>query len=212
VANLAILASGAGTTAEAVITACRSGIIVANPAILIGNNSTAEVFARATRLGVPTRHLSGHTHRDPDALDAAILTAVQSVQATHIVLAGYMKKLGPQTLRAYAGRIFNTHPALLPAFGGRGMYGRRVHEAVLASGVAVTGATVHHVEAEYDTGPTIAQVEVPIRPDDTADTLAHRVQTAERELLIQTLAATVGDPVTPTQSALRTAPDNATPS
>jgi len=189
VANLAILASGAGTTAEAVITACHSGTIPAEPVILIGNNSKADVFARAARLGVPTCHLSGHTHADPDALDAAILAALHDVQTTHIVLAGYMKKLGPQTLHAYAGHVFNTHPARLPAFGGQGMYGHRVHEAVLASGVAVTGATVHYVEAEYDTGPTIAQVEVPISPDDTVDTLARRVQAAERELLIQTLAA-----------------------
>jgi phosphoribosylglycinamide formyltransferase-1 len=88
-----------------------------------------------------------------------------------------------------AGRVFNTHPALLPAFGGQGMFGRRVHHAVLASGVTLTGASVHHVTADYDAGPVIAQVEIAVLATDTVDTLAARVQDAEREVLIQTLAS-----------------------
>lgn len=189
--RIAVFASGSGTTAEAVITACQSGRIRAEAAILIGNNSAAEVFTRATGLGVPTRHLSSHTHPVAEALDAAILDALQAVAATHLVLAGYLKKLGPRTLAAFADRIFNTHPALLPAFGGQGMYGRRVHQAVLESGVGTTGATVHHVEREYDTGPIIAQVEVAVCAADTVDTLAARVQRAERELLVETLGSIV---------------------
>lgn len=186
--RIAILASGKGTTAEAIITACQDERIRGTTVIVIGNNSTAEVFTRAARLGVPTRHLSGRTHPRPDALDAAVLDAVCSAGATHIVLAGYLKKLGPQTLRAFAGRIINTHPALLPAFGGQGMFGRHVHEAVLAARVQTTGATVHHVEAEYDTGPIIAQTEVAIVPTDTVESLSARVLHVERELLIRTLA------------------------
>lgn len=85
------------------------------------------------------------------------MDALRTVAATHLVLAGYLKKLGPRTLAAFTGRIFNTHPALLPAFGGKGMYGRRVHQAVLKSAVGTTGATVHQVEGEYDTGPVVAQ-------------------------------------------------------
>lgn len=189
--RIAIFASGTGTTAEAVITACQSGRIPAEAVLVIGNNSTAEAFTRAARLDVPTRHLSSHTHPGPEGLDAAILNALRTVAATHLVLAGYMKKLGPRTLEAFPGRIFNTHPALLPAFGGRGMYGRHVHQAVLESGVAISGATVHHVEAEYDTGPIIAQVEVAVSTTDTVDTLAARVQKAERELLVQSLATIV---------------------
>ncbi|HVX42726.1 MAG TPA: phosphoribosylglycinamide formyltransferase [Mycobacteriales bacterium] len=186
--RIAILASGAGTTAEAVITACRDGRILGRVVTLIGNNSRSEVFARARRLDVVTRHLSGRTHPDPAALDTAILDTVTAAEATHIVLAGYLKKLGPRTLAAYTGRILNTHPALLPEFGGQGMYGRHVHEAVLRSGAATTGATVHHVEAEYDTGPAIARTTIAVLPDDTADRLAERVQRAERELLVRTLA------------------------
>lgn len=122
-----------------------------------------------------------------------MLDCLHNAGATQVVLAGYMKKLGPRTLAAFKGRIFNTHPALLPAFGGQGMFGHRVHEAVLDSGATVTGATVHHVEAEYDTGEIISQVHVPVAPSDTADSLADRVQRAERELLIQTLISLIAD-------------------
>jgi len=190
--RLVLFASGAGTTAECVISACQTHRIAGDVVLVVGNNSGAEVFARSRRLGVATRHLSGRTNPDPDLLDAEILRTLRSVAASHIVLAGYMKKLGPRTLKAFAGRIVNTHPALLPAFGGQGMYGRRVHEAVLESGVKITGATVHHVEGEYDTGPVIAQTEVAVLDSDTVDTLAARVQKAERELLVTTLAAIAG--------------------
>jgi phosphoribosylglycinamide formyltransferase 1 len=187
VPRIAIFASGSGTTAEALITACANGRIPAQVAVVIGNNSASEVFARAARLAVPARHLSGVTHPEPGALDAAILRTLREVTATHIVLAGYMKKLGPLTLQAFADRIFNTHPALLPAFGGQGMFGRNVHRAVLESGVSTTGATVHHVHADYDTGPIISQIEVAVSASDTIDTLTDRVQQAERELLVRTL-------------------------
>lgn len=187
--RLVLFASGTGTTADAVISACQTGRIAGQVVLVVGNNSRADVLDRARRLGVATRHLSGHTHPDPNLLDTEILRTVRSVNATHLVLAGYMKKLGPRTLRTFAGRIFNTHPALLPAFGGQAMYGTRVHQAVLDSGNPITGATVHHVEAEYDTGPIIAQAEVAVLANDTADSLAVRAQETKRELLVSTLAA-----------------------
>jgi phosphoribosylglycinamide formyltransferase-1 len=99
-----------------------------------------------------------------------------------------MKKLGPSVLAAYAGKIFNTHPALLPKHGGRGMYGNRVHEAVLAAKESETGASIHLVDADYDTGRVIAQCRVPVAPTDSVDTLAARVQERERELVVDTLA------------------------
>ena len=104
-----------------------------------------------------------------------------------VVLAGYMKMLGPAVLSRYDGQVLNVHPALLPKFGGKGMYGRRVHEAVLAAGESVTGATVHVVDAEYDLGPVVAQREVPVLPDDTVESLSARVLEREHELLVQTL-------------------------
>jgi len=104
-----------------------------------------------------------------------------------VVLAGYMKKLGPRTLARFRGRIVNTHPALLPKFGGKGMYGIHVHRAVLAAGEAKTGASVHLVDEEYDTGRVVAQREVPVLAGDTPETLAERVQQHERALLIDVL-------------------------
>jgi phosphoribosylglycinamide formyltransferase-1 len=152
--RVALLASGAGTTADAVIRAC----------------------------------VCGRTHPDPSELDAAVAAALAEFEIDLVALVGYMKQLGPRTLEAYAGRVLNTHPALLPAFGGQGMYGDRVHHAVLDAGVATSGATVHHVVAEYDAGPIVRQIEVAVVGTDTVDTLGARVRTAERELLVDVLA------------------------
>jgi len=104
-----------------------------------------------------------------------------------VVLAGYMKQIGPETLAAYGGRMLNIHPALLPKFGGRGMYGRRVHEAVLNAGEKVTGVTVHLVDDVYDHGRVLAQCEVPVHEEDTADSLAERVLREEHRLYSETL-------------------------
>ena len=106
-----------------------------------------------------------------------------------MVLAGYMKRVGPHTLARFRGRILNTHPALLPKFGGQGMYGLHVHRAVLAAGERVTGASIHLVTEEYDAGPVIAQCHVPIAGGDTPETLARRVQERERAFLVETLGA-----------------------
>jgi phosphoribosylglycinamide formyltransferase 1 len=186
--RIAVFASGAGTTAEALMVACESGRLPARVALLVGNNSRAEVFARASAFSVPSCHISSVTHPDDQTRDEFILAVLVQHDVTHVVLAGYTKRLGPATLTAFSGRVFNTHPALLPAFAGQGMYGERVHAAVLASGVATTGATVHLVTTEYDEGPVIAQVEVPVRPGDDVIQLARRVQEAERTLLIEALS------------------------
>jgi phosphoribosylglycinamide formyltransferase 1 len=184
---LAILGSGTGTTAAAIMDATRDRI-AARVVLVVGNNSGSGVLAHARERGVPTLHLSGVTHPDPDELDAALAAALDEAGAELVVLAGYMKKLGPRVLAAYAGRIVNTHPALLPAYGGHGMYGDRVHAAVLADGAAVTGASVHVVTAEYDEGPVLAQAEVPVEPGDDVESLRARVQAAEKALLVQWLA------------------------
>jgi phosphoribosylglycinamide formyltransferase 1 len=183
-----ILASHAGTTAQAVIEAMRDGRIDGLPVLLISNNPDAEALARAAAAGVPTAVLNARTHPQPAALDAAILDAARDAGATHLLLAGYMKKLGPATVAAFEGRVFNSHPALLPRFGGKGMYGDRVHEAVLAAGVSSSGATVHRVNDEYDAGEIVRQVEVPVRPGDDVASLGERVRAAERELLVAVLA------------------------
>ncbi len=152
-------------------------------AVVIGNNSDAAGLAYARENRIPTRHLSGATHPDPDALDEAIRAALAEHATDWVVTAGYMKKLGPRTRRHFGSRILNIHPAPLPRFGGAGMFGRRVHDAVLASGVTVTGPTVHLVDGDYDTGRVIAHREVPVLADDTVETLAARVLEAEHVVL-----------------------------
>jgi len=185
--RLGVLASHHGTTLQAIIDACQAGTLAATVAVVISNNSRAGAAQRANRHAIPFIHLSGQTHPLPAALDHAISDALKAHDVDLVMLAGYMKKLGPQTLARFRGRVLNTHPALLPNFGGQGMYGSRVHEAVLAAGVTTTGVTLHLVEDEYDTGPTVAQCEVPVHPDDTVETLALRVQTRERAFLVETL-------------------------
>jgi phosphoribosylglycinamide formyltransferase-1 len=105
-----------------------------------------------------------------------------------VLLAGYMKKLGPHTLEASRGKVINTHPSLLPKFGGQGMYGKHVHSAVIESGETTTGISVHLVDGDYDTGRVLAQREVPVEPGDDAAALAGRVQSIERPFLIEVLA------------------------
>ncbi|CAI8039599.1 Phosphoribosylaminoimidazole-succinocarboxamide synthase [Geodia barretti] len=152
-----VLASAGGTNLQAILDRSASGRLPARVGVVIGNNSRSGALARARLSGIPAFHLSGVTHPRPGALDRAITETLRSHGVDLLVLAGYMKKLGPVTLENYKDRIVNIHPALLPAFGGKGMYGHRVHEAVVRSGVEVSGATVHLVDGEYDTGPVILQ-------------------------------------------------------
>jgi phosphoribosylglycinamide formyltransferase-1 len=175
--RFAILASGAGTTATHLFDAVAAGRIDGQVAVVISNNSRAGVMEAAQVRGVPTSHLSSVTHPDDAEADVVL-----------VVLAGYMKKLGPRVLAAYTGRILNTHPALLPAYGGQGMYGDHVHAAVLADGIGRSGATVHEVTAEYDEGPVVAQRVVEVRPSDDVAALRARVQVAEKELLVEVVA------------------------
>ncbi len=186
--KIAVLASHGGSILQAVLDACASGDLNVQVALVISNNSGAKALARARAAGIATVHLSSTTHRDPDQLDAAMAQALADADVDWVLLAGYMKKLGPRVLTAYRNRIINTHPALLPKFGGQGFYGTRVHEAVLASGDTETGATVHLVDEEYDAGPVLAQVRVPIHPGDCVADLEERVKEAERKLVVTTLA------------------------
>lgn len=173
--RLGVFASGGGSNLHAILTRCQSGEIPAVVSVVISNNSGSGAFEHARAFDVPTVHLSGRTHPDPEALDYAIEGVLSEHCVDLVVLAGYMKKLGTQTLQAYSGRIINIHPALLPAFGGKGMYGAHVHEAVIRSGARESGVTVHFVNEEYDSGPIVAQETVPVRADDTPATLAERV-------------------------------------
>lgn len=185
--RIGVLASHQGTNFQAIADACAAGEIPARVAVLICNNSGAAVLGRAEKAGIPSRHFSSKTHPDPGDLDAAICECLESAGAELIVLAGYMKKLGPGVLKRYRDRIINVHPSLLPRYGGRGFYGQRVHEAVLANQDTVTGATVHLVTSEYDEGDIIRQAEIEVSPDDTAASLSEKVHQLEYRLLLEVI-------------------------
>ena len=185
--RLGFLASGRGSNLQAILQACRDGRLRAVPAVVISNNAESGALALAIREGVPACYLSGKTHPDPAALDEAIAAALQKHDVDLVVLGGYMKRIGPVTLRNYQHRIINIHPALLPHHGGEGMYGLAVHEAVIQSGEKETGATVHLVEEKYDSGLILAQRRVPIHKNDTAATLAARVLETEHVLYVDVL-------------------------
>ena len=186
--NLGVLASHEGTTLQSLLDACSGGRIQGRVAIVVSNNGDSGALRRARQAGVEAVHLSSRTHQDPAALDAAIREVLRAANVDVVFLAGYMKKLGPLVLRAFEGRILNTHPALLPRFGGPGMYGDRVFEAVLASGESESGVSIHLVDADYDSGAIVRQCRVPVFPGDSLDDLKARVQAREKAFVVETLA------------------------
>lgn len=185
--NIGFLASHGGSNMQAIIDACKSGALKAKPVVVISNNVDSGAIERAKREGIPYYYLSGKTHPSPDALDQAILDQFVRYNIDIIALAGYMKKLGHKTLSHFRGRVLNIHPALLPKFGGAGMWGIHVHEAVIAAGEKESGVTIHFVDENYDTGKIIAQTRVPVMPGDTPETLAARVLEQEHKLYPATL-------------------------
>jgi phosphoribosylglycinamide formyltransferase-1 len=185
--RLGVLASHGGSNMQAIIDATKRGVLPAEVVVVISNNAGSQAAARAATEGIPFHHLSGVTHPEFSELDAQIAKVLSDAGVELVVLAGYMKKVGPQTIDSFPGRIVNIHPALLPKFGGVGMYGPRVHEAVLAAGDLVTGITVHLVDGEYDRGPIVAQCEVNVVEGDDALTLAARVLEREHAFYVETL-------------------------
>jgi formyltetrahydrofolate-dependent phosphoribosylglycinamide formyltransferase len=182
--QVAVLASGNGSNLQALIDAFSGADAPAKVALVISNKPGAGALDRARAAGIPAETIGA------DGQDAAALLALLARHRTGlVVLAGWLKRVPDAVVAAYRGRMLNVHPALLPAFGGAGMYGRRVHEAVLASGARITGVTVHLVDEHYDHGRILAQWPVPVRPGDTADTLAARVLEAEHRLLPAVVAA-----------------------
>lgn len=177
--RLGFLASHNGSNMQAIVRACEAGQTHATPAIVISNNRGSGALEWAKRHGLRARHISGKTEGTQTACDDAIAAALKDADVNLVILAGYMRLLGAKTLSAFHGRILNVHPALLPKFGGKGMYGVHVHNAVLESGDPITGVSVHLVSAEYDEGPLLGQTEVPVKEGDTAETLAARVQARE---------------------------------
>lgn len=178
-----VLISGRGSNFIRIHQAQLAGRIAGHIACVISSRPDAEGLAYAREHGIPSYVLPAEVMRREDAFAETLIGWLQQHHVQLVVLAGFLKKIPDAAVQAYAGRMINIHPALLPAFGGKGMYGRRVHEAVLDYGCKVSGATVHIVTAEYDAGPPVLQKCVPVLEDDTPDTLARRVLEVEHELL-----------------------------
>jgi phosphoribosylglycinamide formyltransferase/phosphoribosylglycinamide formyltransferase-1 len=187
---VAVAASGRGSNLEALLRALGPDA-PARVVLVLSDRSDAPALARAAERGIATVTL-----RDPSA-SAEWLAALERYAVGLLVLAGYVKLVPSEVIERFRGRIINIHPALLPAFGGKGMYGRRVHEAVLASGARESGATVHLVDEAYDRGAILGQARVPVLPGDDAERLAARVLEVEHRLLPAAVlaAAAAGHPV-----------------
>jgi phosphoribosylglycinamide formyltransferase-1 len=188
--HVAVAVSGRGTNLEALLHALGPGA-PARVVLVLSNRADAPALDRAAGRGIATVTLRDH------ADGGEWLSALERQGADLLVLAGYLKLVPAEVIDRYRGRILNVHPALLPAFGGLGMYGRRVHEAVLASGARESGATVHLVDEVYDRGAILGQARVPVLPGDDPETLAARVLEAEHRLLPAAVlaAAAAGRPV-----------------
>ncbi len=173
--KISVLVSGGGTNFQAVADAINDNRIHGARIVqLISSSEKAYALKRAEKLGIP-----GRVIKDPDM----ILPALQEKKTDLVVLAGYLKILDSGLIRAYRRRIINIHPSLLPKFGGDGMYGIRVHQAVIAAGEKESGATVHYVDEGVDTGEVIRQERLRVREDDTPETLAARVLVIEHRIL-----------------------------
>lgn len=176
--SIAVLASGRGSNLQALLDGLEPADSPGRVALVISNRRDSPSLQRARDAGVPA-HAVGEDGQD----SATMLSLLKDHAIQLVVLAGWLKHLPDDVIGGYRGRIVNIHPALLPAWGGAGMYGRKVHEAVLNSGARVTGATVHLVDEQYDHGAILAQWPVPVRPGDTPELLADRVLQIEHKLL-----------------------------
>lgn len=181
--NIAVVGSGRGSNFQAILTAMQRGNVPdARICLVVSNNSGAGILEIARANALPAVHLSQTQFPDEQAFAAGMLNLLHEHGADFIVLAGYMKRVPREVVRAFRDRMVNIHPALLPKHGGKGMYGPHVHEAVIAARERLSGATVHYVDEEYDHGRIVLQRSVPVFAEDTPETLAARVLEVEHTL------------------------------
>lgn len=185
--RVAVLASGSGSNLAALLDAINRGDLTAEIAVVISNRADAGALGIAQQQDIPALWISQEQCPSPEKLDRAFLSALAEHDVHLIALAGYLKKITPAIVRKYKNRILNIHPALLPAFGGKGMFGKHVHRAVLEYGCRVTGVTVHLIDEEYDTGPPVMQRCVPVEQHDTPETLAARVLEEEHRIYAEAI-------------------------
>ncbi len=193
--NVAVFGSGRGSNFQAILTAKEGGRLEGvTISLVISNNSGSGILDIARSNAIPAFHISQKQFPSEDQYTEALLSLLRSYAVDVIVLAGFMKRIPARVVEAFRGRIINIHPALLPKYGGDGMFGSHVHEAVIQSGDAESGATVHIVDEQYDHGMIILQERVPVLRNDTPETLAARVLAVEHRILpeaIVRLAATL---------------------
>ncbi len=182
--KLAFLASHNGSAAKAIATACLNGKIAAIPHLLISNNEGANALVWARELQFKTAVINASNAQNPDAVIADLLI---DNGIDLVICSGYMRLIGPETIAAVHGGILNIHPALLPKYGGKGMYGSHVHKAVFDAKDAETGATIHLVDSEYDRGRILAQKKIPVLPSDSAGDIEDKVKALEPDFYIETL-------------------------
>lgn len=180
--RIGVLVSGNGTNLQAILDACTRGEILGRVAVVVSSNPKAYALERARRAGIPAVALPPRSFPDRPTYDGRLIEVLRAHDVGLVCLAGFLRILTPAFIEQFRGRIMNVHPALLPAFGGVGMYGAHVHEAVLARGVKVSGCTVHFVDETPDGGPIILQAVVHVRDDDTAESLAARIAEVEHRL------------------------------
>ena len=181
--RIAVLCSGGGSNLQAIIDSVEAGRIDGEIVLVLANASKAYALERAKNHGIPCEFVSKKQAGSSEAFNDILLEKLQQAKADLVVLAGYLPIVGAQIVRAFPHRIINIHPALIPSFCGVGMYGHYVHEAVLAYGAKISGATTHFVDEQVDHGGVIMQGSVPVLEGDTADTLAARVLTVEHQIL-----------------------------
>lgn len=186
--QIAVLASGSGTNLQAIIDAVKSGELKDTKiSLVISNKNDAFALKRAEREGIKAIFLNPKEFSTNTKFDKKIIELIKEDNIDLIILAGYLRILTEELTNTFPNKIINIHPSLLPKFGGKGMYGLKVHEAVLKSGEKETGCTVHYVINEVDAGPIILQKKVPVIPEDTVKTLADRVLAEEHKLLIESI-------------------------
>lgn len=179
----AVLCSGGGSNLQVLLDRSASGELPGRPAWVVANNKDAFALERARQAGVPALHVSTRTEGSDDGVGRRLVELIDEHDVRVLVLAGYMRVVPAAVLRRLPGRVVNIHPALLPAFGGKGMYGHHVHEAVIARGAQWTGVTIHLVTENYDEGPILRQRVVAVRPDDSPQSLGARVLRVEHDTL-----------------------------
>lgn len=187
--NIGVLVSGGGTNLQAVIDNINSGKIENTKVVLVvSNRSDAFALERAKKHNITALFLDSQKYSTTDEYYEQIINEMEKHNVNLVCLAGFLLKLNSGFIRKYKGKIMNIHPALLPSFGGKGMYGHFVHEAVLKSGVRFSGCTVHFVDEKYDCGPIILQAVVPVEQDDTPDSLAKRILVQEHRIYSEAIS------------------------